>query len=645
MKSYNALRTMVIAVLLGTVGVQAQTSNVGVNNNGAAPDASAILDISSNYVGTQKGFLIPKMTDAQRLAIAPVQGLTVYQTTAPAGFYYYNGATASWVLITRGNGGWGITGDAGTNPTTNWVGTNDNQSLVIRTNNVEAVRLDTDGDLGINVPNPQEKLDVAGAIKLTGTSATNNVGTIRWNAAGYHEGNVNGTPTGWLKLQNDYVEVSGQAYVQPGPVTCNNTGTATSDIGPVNAPSSQNYLVTPYDNNNALSRHQYLFRANELNVQLNQTYLDPNATQGICPGQRIRKIAFYVEPPSAGVAAQVNWYYSVTIKHTSQTALATFDNTADPAGKCICTNIGGTAPCSAFGLQPQVVVGWSEFDFSADPFIWDGVSNIIIDIGRQRVGAYGGNNHFNIRKTNLTWNGTYTRAGAAGCSTPGGCGATLGAGIGAGCPAGGPSNQRPVIRFTGDMTTAPPAGAGVGAYMNYNGGFMVESTPNWTTQTVPYYSFKGPGSISAENGVYDDQIRLNDHVFDRHFDGRVDPRDAKDFGTMRNLSVDEMVNYVERERHLPTMKGRSDWNVNGGFGLGDLTNQLWTTAETQALYLSQLNARIDALEVLASDRRISTAEYNAVRQRLTTMEGLTDAQRTALLRDCASRVESKGDPR
>ena len=56
------------------------------------PDASSILDLTS----TSKGLLAPRMTSAQRTAIAsPATGLLVYQTDGTTGFYYYSGA--AWV--------------------------------------------------------------------------------------------------------------------------------------------------------------------------------------------------------------------------------------------------------------------------------------------------------------------------------------------------------------------------------------------------------------------------------------------------------------------------------------------------------------------------------------------------------------------
>ena len=61
-------------------------AQVGLNTE--TLDPSAALDITS----TTQGLLMPRMTQAQRAAIAnPAQGLMVYQTDEPVGFYYYNG--------------------------------------------------------------------------------------------------------------------------------------------------------------------------------------------------------------------------------------------------------------------------------------------------------------------------------------------------------------------------------------------------------------------------------------------------------------------------------------------------------------------------------------------------------------------------
>jgi trimeric autotransporter adhesin len=70
-------------------------SQVGIGTT--TPNASAMLDIES----INSGILIPRMTQAQRLAITtPAIGLMVYQTNSSNGFWFYDGTT--WNQLTFG---------------------------------------------------------------------------------------------------------------------------------------------------------------------------------------------------------------------------------------------------------------------------------------------------------------------------------------------------------------------------------------------------------------------------------------------------------------------------------------------------------------------------------------------------------------
>lgn len=72
-------------------------SQVGIGTT--TPDTNAILDVTS----TSKGFLVPRMTSAQRVAIvSPAQSLLVYDTDANM-HYYYNSANVAWTAINLGS--------------------------------------------------------------------------------------------------------------------------------------------------------------------------------------------------------------------------------------------------------------------------------------------------------------------------------------------------------------------------------------------------------------------------------------------------------------------------------------------------------------------------------------------------------------
>ena len=80
-----------ILLMLGSLNVSAQ---IGIGTTTPAPSAALEVTSSTN----NKGVLIPRITATQKDAISsPAQGLLIYQTTAPIGFYYYIGT--AWKLI------------------------------------------------------------------------------------------------------------------------------------------------------------------------------------------------------------------------------------------------------------------------------------------------------------------------------------------------------------------------------------------------------------------------------------------------------------------------------------------------------------------------------------------------------------------
>ncbi len=92
----NIIYILLFALLLPKLGAQ----NVGINSDNSTPAASAILDVKS----TDKGVLIPRMTEAQRNLIAsPATGLLIYQTDGTDGFYFYNGT--AWTSLSGGGSG------------------------------------------------------------------------------------------------------------------------------------------------------------------------------------------------------------------------------------------------------------------------------------------------------------------------------------------------------------------------------------------------------------------------------------------------------------------------------------------------------------------------------------------------------------
>ena len=86
------MKKLYLIIVIGLLTQTGFTQNVGINSTGAAPAASAMLDVSS----TTSGFLAPRMTSAQRTAIAaPDNGLMVYDTDLSC-YFVYSTSTISW---------------------------------------------------------------------------------------------------------------------------------------------------------------------------------------------------------------------------------------------------------------------------------------------------------------------------------------------------------------------------------------------------------------------------------------------------------------------------------------------------------------------------------------------------------------------
>jgi hypothetical protein len=199
MKTARPLSVQALFVV-GLIFAGLQAQNVGIGT--ATPHPSARLHISDNA----RGLLIPNValtaTNAHGPVTSPATSLLVYNTattTGPTavspGFYYWDGNQNRWVRLmdmSKDGPAWLLTGNAGTDPAVNFIGTTDAQPLAIRTNNTEQIRVTANGRVGIGTTTPGAKLEVAGAIKVP------QEGTLIFN-----DPNEAGTP-GWDRFRIRY---------------------------------------------------------------------------------------------------------------------------------------------------------------------------------------------------------------------------------------------------------------------------------------------------------------------------------------------------------------------------------------------------------------------------------------------------------
>lgn len=125
------------------------SGSVGIGTN--SPSTSALLELSAN----DGGVLLPRLTTAERNAIGtPSDWLLIFNTTTEQ-FEFFNGA--SWIgLATTATAAsaWALTGNAGTSPAANFIGTTDNQPFQVRVNNTTSAIFNINGsfqrtDIGI----------------------------------------------------------------------------------------------------------------------------------------------------------------------------------------------------------------------------------------------------------------------------------------------------------------------------------------------------------------------------------------------------------------------------------------------------------------------------------------------------------------
>lgn len=160
-------RTLLIAIsfMFNVSNVLAQ--GVGIGTMSFTPANDALLELRS----TTSGFLMPRMTEAQRQSIvAPSAGLLVYQTDGFAGFYYYTGA--DWLSLSGD--------DLGNHSASSKLVMNDN--TIANTSGGDGIRISDAGNVGIGpgAGPPTSKLEVSGG-DMTLVAAGGNASGVRFN--------------------------------------------------------------------------------------------------------------------------------------------------------------------------------------------------------------------------------------------------------------------------------------------------------------------------------------------------------------------------------------------------------------------------------------------------------------------------------
>ena len=198
------------------------------------------------------------------------------------------------------------------------------------------------------------------------------------------------------------------------------------------------------------------------------------------------------------------------------------------------------------------------------------------------------------------------------------------------------------MRFIGQAQGPVPDPA-VADMVNYTGGLMIGPAA-WAAAPGNY---KGPGTVHAERAVYDGNVQLSDHVFDLHFDGR--PREGEEDKARRYLErhveLDQLRAHLAAHRSLPTMPGRQEWTEHGPASLGELATGLWQTVESQALYIAELEQRLNALEDEAFADGLSEGELQRLLQQVERSPYMSDLEKTRMRERLMARANTPNSNR
>ncbi|MFT3795015.1 beta strand repeat-containing protein [Flavobacterium sp.] len=163
----------------------------------------AVLDIPATNTAAPAntdGILVPRIDAFPAVnPTADQNGMMVFLTndlpSKPKGFYYWDNPTNSWIGIGADAKGWELTGNSGTNPLTNFMGTTDDKDIIFKRFNVRAGQLSVQNTaFGVNTLNPLNTgiFNTAfGTLTLTAnTTGTQNTamgdGALQINTTGYY---------------------------------------------------------------------------------------------------------------------------------------------------------------------------------------------------------------------------------------------------------------------------------------------------------------------------------------------------------------------------------------------------------------------------------------------------------------------------
>jgi hypothetical protein len=521
---------------------------------------------------------------------------------------------------------WSLTGNAGTDPTLNFIGTTDAKALKIKTNNQARMYIKSNGDVGVGTTTPSSKFHVNGVITATGGTSDN------WNTAfGWGDHSLAGYLTSFTEtdpevgtITNSFIPRWNGTSLVTGSVYDDGTNVGIGTSSPaaklhVNAGTSlaaringTNQMYLALDEAGVQKGYigSYAGAVDDVDFGTNignaagKTHLTIQAVPkltvaagGIGIGTTSPTFPLYV---TSSTDLRSAYFYNTTSSASPTYGIyagAFGTGAGDKRGGSF-DAVGGTGTnmgirATASGGATNYAAYFAAGDVYAADNVGIGIDNpsYPLQVSTSAVSRAG---HFNN-----TYNSTTATYGVYANNTTPGTGSgygVYGSASGAdgsnygvrGFASAGDANYAVYGNASGGSSTTPAYGVygTASGSENYWAGYFAGTTYSSTLRigtldAASGYIVSVGGKVICEEVKVQLEAAWPDYVFDEKYD---------------LTSMDELEKSIKEDKHLPGMPSAKEIEEQKGFLVGDMQAKLLEKVEEQALYILQLKKEINEIK-------------------------------------------------
>lgn len=526
---------------------------------------------------------------------------------------------------------WSLTGNAGTNPATDFIGTTDANAFKIRTNNNVRLNITSGGNIKIGAGAPASKLDVAGVVTATGGNSDNWNSAFGWGnhaLAGYLTSFTEVDPKVGI-ISNNFVPKWNGTSLVTGSIFDSGTNVGIGTATPFARLDVESGSSLTARFNGGSQMYLGLFESGAQKGYIGSYSgavddVDFGTSAGNAAGkthitiQAIPKMTVTSTGVGIGTTSPSFPLYvtsstdlrSAYFYNTTSSASATYGIYAGAFGTGAGDKRGGSFDAVGgtginIGIRATASGGASNYaayfaagDVYSAGFVGIGITNPSYPLhvstsADSRAGYF--NNTFNSASTTYGVYANNTSPGAG--SGYGVYGSSSGAGgvnYGVrGFANSGDANYAIYGSASGGSAATPAYGVygTASGTENYWAGYFSGTTYSTTlrvgtTEAASGYIVSVGGKIICEELRVELEANWPDYVFDDNY---------------KLKSIDELEKSIKENKHLPGMPSAKEVEEQNGFHVGEMQTKLLEKVEELTLYVIQLKKENDQLKKRVSD--------------------------------------------